>query len=60
MEAHLPIIETQRMKNTDEVCSLISWKVINFLLPEKYTASPPTLPSPLAINSLHESRLLEN
>lgn len=31
MEVNLPVMETQRRQNTDEVCSLISWKVINLL-----------------------------
>lgn len=33
MEVNLPVMETQRKQNTDEGCSLISWKVANLLLP---------------------------
>ena len=32
MEVNLPVMETQRRQNTDEVCSVISWKVINLYL----------------------------
>lgn len=29
MEVNLPVMKTQRRQNTDEVCSVISWKVTN-------------------------------